>query len=93
MELMQKYVKENIGIDDTERWPIDSKAGEFLLLTTSAGAVADLNQVSEVSFSHAFVTHYYQHSLINIASPPESLTPLARLAIISACTFYSFKGQ
>lgn len=46
MELMQKYVKENVGIDDTVRWPIDSKAFDFLSATTSARSVIELSQVS-----------------------------------------------
>ena len=45
MELMQKYVKENIGIDDTTRWPVDSRAVDFLSSTTSAKSITDLCQV------------------------------------------------
>ena len=45
MELMQKYSKENVGIDDTTRWPIDSNAVGFLSSTTSARSISDLSQV------------------------------------------------
>ncbi|KAF4765574.1 hypothetical protein HAV15_003281 [Penicillium sp. str.  len=46
MELMQKYVKENVGIDDPARWPVDSNAVDFLSSTTSARSVKELTQVS-----------------------------------------------
>ena len=46
MELMQKYVKENVGIDDTSRWPVGSKAFDFLSFTTSARSIEELSQVS-----------------------------------------------
>ena len=46
MELMQKYVKENVGIDDPARWAIDSNAVDFLSSTTSARSVMELTQVS-----------------------------------------------
>lgn len=46
MELMQKYVKENVGIDDPARWPIDSNAVDFLSSTTSARSVVELRHVS-----------------------------------------------
>jgi hypothetical protein len=46
MELMQKYVKENVGIDDPARWPIDSNAVDFLSSTTSARSVMELRKVS-----------------------------------------------
>ncbi|KAJ5642283.1 hypothetical protein N7490_006283 [Penicillium lividum] len=74
MELMQKYAKENVGIDDTRRWPIDSKAFDFLLSTTSARSVSELSQ----------------HPLIEKSSSPGTLAGLVRLAMVSACTFYSY---
>lgn len=46
MELMQKYVKENVGIDDTTRCPVESRAFDFLSSTTSARSVAELSGVS-----------------------------------------------
>lgn len=52
MELMQKYVKENVGIDDTTRWPVESKAFDFLSSTTSARSMAELSGVcNEVPLS------------------------------------------
>ncbi|CDM29090.1 Protein kinase-like domain [Penicillium roqueforti FM164] len=75
MELMQKYVKENVGIDDPARWPIDSNAVDFLSSTTSARSVMELTQ----------------HPLVAATCSTGSLVGLARLAIVSACTFYSYK--
>lgn len=45
MELMQKYTKDNVGIDNTSRWPVDTDAVGFLSSTTSAGSIDDLKQV------------------------------------------------
>lgn len=51
MELMQKYVKDDgvIGVDDVERWPVDSDAVGFLSATTSAGSIEELKGVSPAS--------------------------------------------
>ena len=46
MELIQKYEKENVGIDDITRWPIESKAFNFLSSTTLARSMAELSGVS-----------------------------------------------
>jgi hypothetical protein len=47
MELMQKYVKEDgaIGVDNLDRWPLNSDAVKFLSATTSAGSAAELLKV------------------------------------------------
>lgn len=45
VELMQKYVKDNIGVDDTTRWPIGSVAVGFLSTATSARRIDDLTKV------------------------------------------------
>jgi hypothetical protein len=47
MELMQKYVKEDgaIGVDNLDRWPLNSKAVTFLSATTSAASAAELLKV------------------------------------------------
>ena len=57
MELMQGYVKENgaVGVDDLDRWPIDSDAVNFLSRTTSATSVAELMGVSSSSVSCAVI--------------------------------------
>lgn len=47
VELMQKYVKHNIGVDDTTRWPIGSDAVGFLSSATSAKRIDDLRKVRE----------------------------------------------
>ncbi|KAI1906768.1 hypothetical protein LOZ65_006831 [Ophidiomyces ophidiicola] len=51
MELMQKYEKEDglIGVDDLDRWPIDSSAVDFLIATSSASSIDELKQVSPTS--------------------------------------------
>lgn len=45
MVLMQKYAKDNVGIDNTSRWPVDTDAVGFLSSTTSARSIDDLRQV------------------------------------------------
>ncbi|KAL1983542.1 hypothetical protein VTN96DRAFT_10281 [Rasamsonia emersonii] len=77
MELMQKYVKDDgvIGVDDVERWPVDSDAVGFLSATTSAGSIEELK-------GHALITK-------RRCSRGE-LVDLARFALISARTFYSY---
>ncbi|KAB8235851.1 uncharacterized protein BDW43DRAFT_308662 [Aspergillus alliaceus] len=78
MDLMRTYEKDNgvVGVDDLDLWPVDSDAFSFLSMTSSAGSIEMLKQ----------------HPLIN--SPPRhrgQLVCLARLAIISARTFFSLK--
>ncbi|KAB8069051.1 hypothetical protein BDV29DRAFT_59736 [Aspergillus leporis] len=78
MDLMQTYEKDNgvVGVDDLDLWPVDSDAFSFLSTTSSAGSIEALKQ----------------HPLIN--RPPRhrgQLVCLARLAIISARTFYSLE--
>ncbi len=48
MELMQKYTKDDeaIGVEDLDRWPLDSDAVGFLSATTSASSVNELMKVS-----------------------------------------------
>ena len=52
MELMQKYAKDDgaVGIENLNRWPMDSDAVKFLSTTTSAGSVEDLREVSMIVF-------------------------------------------
>ena len=47
-ELMQGFVREDgiLGVHDLERWPVDSRAVNFLSETTSAGSLDGLRQVS-----------------------------------------------
>lgn len=49
MELMQKYGKGDgvMGVDDLDRWPIDSDAFGFLATTSSSGSIEVLRQVSQ----------------------------------------------
>ena len=48
MELMQKYAKDDgaIGIENLNRWSMDSDAVKFLSMTTSARSVEELMKVS-----------------------------------------------
>ena len=48
MELMQKYAKDDgaIGIENLNRWSMDSDAVKFLSMTTSARSVDELMKVS-----------------------------------------------
>lgn len=49
MQLMQKYDKEDgaIGVDDLERWPIESAAVDFL---SASGATASMEILKMVSY-------------------------------------------
>ena len=51
MQLMQKYSKEDgvVGVDDLQRWPVDSKAFGFLSATTSVPTITALQKVSQHS--------------------------------------------
>ena len=46
MELIQKYVKENVSIDNIARWPILSKVFNFLLSIILVRSMAELSGVS-----------------------------------------------
>jgi hypothetical protein len=47
MEIMQKYVKDDgmVGIDDVERWPVDSDAFRFLSALSAATSIKSLKEV------------------------------------------------
>lgn len=47
MEIMQKYVKDDgiVGIDDVERWPIDSDSFEFLVALSTTTSIESLKEV------------------------------------------------
>ncbi|KAJ5160982.1 uncharacterized protein N7482_007986 [Penicillium canariense] len=68
MQLMQKYEKEEgvIGIDDLDRWPVDSEAFAFLSATVSTRSIASLQKNVLVSNRHE----------------PRKLVVLARLVLI-----------
>jgi hypothetical protein len=52
MELIQKYIKEDraIGVDNLDRWPLNSDALGFLSATTSAASTAELLKVCYFSY-------------------------------------------
>ncbi|CAG8142359.1 unnamed protein product [Penicillium salamii] len=59
MRLMQKYDKDQgvVGVNDLERWPIDSAAVGFLSATETAGSIKSLRNVSsprKVSYNANF---------------------------------------
>ncbi|OJD11084.1 hypothetical protein AJ78_08069 [Emergomyces pasteurianus Ep9510] len=77
MELMQKYSKDNsaVGIENLDRWPVNSLAVSFVSATTSADSIQELEQ----------------HPLVkSVRWSKGELVGLAWLALISARTFYSF---
>jgi hypothetical protein len=51
MRLMQKNGKDQgvVGVNDLERWPIDSAAVEFLTATETAESIKSLRNVSSPS--------------------------------------------
>jgi hypothetical protein len=79
MMLIQKHEKDEredcgqlMGVEDTNRWPVDSLAFRFLLRTSSAGSIAELNQ-------HAFISQRPSKG---------ELSGLARFAMVAAQTSY-----
>ncbi|KAL2866165.1 uncharacterized protein BJX67DRAFT_388828 [Aspergillus lucknowensis] len=82
MILMQKHEKDEredgllMGVEDTDRWPLESSAFRFLLMTSSAGSIEELRQ-------HAFVCP---------RPPKGELVDLARFALIAARISYSRIG-
>jgi hypothetical protein len=58
MELMQKYAKEDgaIGIENLNRWAMDSDAVKFLSMTTSTGSIEELRKVSIIVFGSQQLT-------------------------------------
>jgi hypothetical protein len=56
MRLMQKYDKDQgvVGVNDLERWPIDSAAVGFLSATETAGSIKSLRDVSSPSKEECF---------------------------------------
>ena len=47
MEIMQKYVKDDgmVGVDDVERWPVDSDAFGFLSTLSTTKSIESLKEV------------------------------------------------
>ncbi|EFW13295.1 hypothetical protein D8B26_005415 [Coccidioides posadasii str. Silveira] len=78
MELMQKHGKDDgvVGVDDLNRWPIDSDAVKFLSAASSATCLEILKQHPLIMKQHGSAGE---------------LVGLARLALISTRTFYCYK--
>lgn len=100
MRLMQKYEKDDglIGVDDVERWPLDSHAVGFLTITSSARSFETLQQVSfRVNLGFIFLIGgmsltEVQHPFVKEQDRPwGNLVGLARFALIATRTFYSSK--
>ncbi|KAK9847395.1 hypothetical protein MYU51_019503 [Penicillium brevicompactum] len=71
MRLMQKYDKDQgvVGVNDLERWPIDSAAVGFLSATETAGSIKSLRNQPLLTGKHR---------------PSEDLVVLARAALLSS---------
>lgn len=63
MVLMQKYEKVDgvVGVDDLDRWPIDSDAFGFLSATSSTGSIEVLKQVGQPLFALVATDMYSIH--------------------------------
>ncbi|KAJ6163795.1 hypothetical protein N7497_003774 [Penicillium chrysogenum] len=70
MRLMQKYDKDQgvVGVNDLERWPIDSAAVGFLSATETAESIKSLRNQPLLAGKH---------------SPSDDLVVLARAALLS----------
>ncbi|KAJ5343507.1 uncharacterized protein N7506_003331 [Penicillium brevicompactum] len=71
MRLMQKYDKDQgvVGVNDLERWPIDSAAVGFLSATETAGSIKSLRNQPLLAGKHR---------------PSEDLVVLARASLLSS---------
>lgn len=56
MELMQTYDKNDgvVGVDDFDRWLVDSDAFEFLSTVSSIMSIKALKQVSQFSLEFSY---------------------------------------
>ena len=57
MELMQTYDENDgvVGVDDLDRWPVDSDAFGFLSTVSSTVSIEVLEQVSQFSPGFSFL--------------------------------------
>lgn len=57
MELMQTYDKNDrvVGVDDLDRWPVDSDAFGFLSTVSSTVSIEALEQVSHFSVEYLYL--------------------------------------
>jgi hypothetical protein len=92
MELMQKYAKDDgaIGIENLNRWRMDSDAVKFLSTTTSAGSFAELRRVSTI-LAWWPVADSLKHPLLNHPWRKEDLELLVELASISVHRVYKYQ--
>ena len=60
MELMQTYDKHDgvVGVDDLERWPVDSDAFGFLSTVSSTASIEALEQVSHSRLNFRIQVHW-----------------------------------
>jgi len=74
MLLMQKYTLNNgsVGVEDLQRWPLDSDAALFLAMTTSAALLDDL----------------MEHQLLRCKWRKQDLKGMVSLAQVAARRFY-----
>ncbi|KAJ6114206.1 hypothetical protein N7512_007651 [Penicillium capsulatum] len=80
MEVMQKYVKDDgmVGVDDVERWPVDSDAFEFLSTLSTTESIESLKEQPLVRKKGRLVGQ---------------LVLLARSVLVSARMFYSYEQE
>ncbi|KAJ5988269.1 hypothetical protein N7481_003479 [Penicillium waksmanii] len=78
METMQKYVKDDgvVGVDDVDRWPVDSDAFEFLSALSTAKSIESLKEQPLVRKKDRLLGE---------------LALLARSVLLSARMFYSYE--
>ncbi|KAJ5244710.1 hypothetical protein N7489_004806 [Penicillium chrysogenum] len=78
MEIMQKYVKDDgmVGVDDVDRWPVDSDAVGFLSALSTTKSIESLKEQPLVRKESRLVGE---------------LMLLARSVLVSARMFYSYE--
>ncbi|KAJ5216813.1 hypothetical protein N7468_009821 [Penicillium chermesinum] len=78
MEIMQKYVKDDgvVGVDDVDRWPVDSDAFGFLAALSTVKSIESLKDQPLVRKKDRLLGE---------------LVLLARVVLVTAKMFYSYE--
>jgi hypothetical protein len=79
------------GVNDLTRWPLGSYAVEFLAATTSADTIDHLREVGfPSSYTSGKCLLWQEPLIVKHCDSKGTLTGLARLAIATTSTYYSY---
>ena len=91
MELMHKEAEYDgpIKVRDVGRWPLDSKAVQFLLMTESAYSIDDLTTVKKDLCFKTYLLTLSKHPLFSYERQKIDLKPNVYIAEFSAFRGYN----